>query len=67
MANYTGVAKAGGGFNPFAAGTKTYGGGRKTPNLGATSNRLGYAKRDAKLKARNNALLQFGQKRLGIK
>lgn len=58
------MSAAGGGFNRFAAGTKTYGGGRKTPNLGATSNRLGYAERDAKLKARNNALLRFGQNRL---
>lgn len=63
MVNYRGVAKAGGGFNSYAAGAKTYGGGRSMPTVGRVD-RLGYAERDAKLKARNNALLRVGQKRL---
>lgn len=62
--NYRGVARAGGGFNALAAGNKMYGGGRSMPTLGPVD-RLGYAERDAKLKARNNALLRAGQQRLG--
>lgn len=62
--NYRGVAKAGGGFSSYAAGSKTYGGGRSMPTLGPVDP-LGYRERDLKLKARRNALLQYGQKRLG--
>jgi hypothetical protein len=52
--------KAGGGFNPVAAGSKTYGAGRPFPNMGRTANKAGYGKRDA-MNARANAI----QKRLG--
>lgn len=60
MAGYTGVAKAGGGFNRLALGAKTYGAGRSAPTMGKV-NKLGYAERDAKLKARNAALLRLGK------
>lgn len=60
--NYRGVAKAGGGFSSYAAGNKTYGGGRSMPTLGPVDP-LGYRERDLKLKARQNALLRYGQKR----
>jgi hypothetical protein len=46
------------GFNPFAAGKKRYGGGRDAPNIGMTLDPLGYAERDASVKARNNAILR---------
>ena len=40
------------GFNALAAGSKSYGqSGRSAPNIGPTSNKSGYAKRDAKLAA----------------
>lgn len=35
------------------------------PTVGPVMGRLGYAKRDAALKARNDALLRYGQQRLG--
>lgn len=55
--SYTGVATAGGGFNPLAAGTKTYGGGRPMPTIGPV-NPLGYKERDAQVQARRNAMLK---------
>lgn len=45
-----------GGFNAYAAGIKHYGGGRSMPNLGPVSNKLGYAKRDLKRSALQNAI-----------
>jgi hypothetical protein len=51
---------AGGGFNKQAAGSKTYGAGRPFPNMGRTTSKAGYGKRDAQ-NARANAI----QKRLG--
>lgn len=45
-----------GGFNPYAAGNKTYGGGRNMPNIGPTSDPLGYSSRDLKAKARQAAI-----------
>jgi hypothetical protein len=56
MAGYSGTAVAGGGFNPFAAGTKHYGGGRTMPTMGRV-NPLGYKQRDAQAQARRNAIL----------
>lgn len=47
----------GGGFNNAAAGNKSYGQGRPMPNIGATSNKVGYAKRDQAMAARRDALL----------
>lgn len=38
-------------FNPYAAGAKSYGGGRSAPNVGKTANKTGYAMRDAKRRA----------------
>lgn len=57
---YRGVESDGGGFNPYAAGIKHYGGGRSMPNLGANDPR-GYRERDLKLQARRNALLRRTQ------
>lgn len=51
------VKIGGAGYNNLAAGNRTYGTGRPFPNMGATSNKLGYAKRDAMAKARREALL----------
>lgn len=56
MHNYSGTAKAGGGFEPMAAGSKTYGGGRSMPTMGPVDP-MGYAQRDRKTKARRNAML----------
>ncbi len=56
MLDYTGTAKAGGGFNKMAAGNKTYGGGRPMPTIGPVDP-LGYAERDRKGKSRRNAML----------
>lgn len=52
--------QGGGGFNKNAAGSKSYGMGRAAPNMGKTTNKAGYGKRDA-MNARANAI----QKRLG--
>jgi hypothetical protein len=34
-------------FNPYAAGRKVYGGGRAAPNVGPTSDKIGYRDREA--------------------
>lgn len=44
------------GFNPYAAGRKHYGGGRSMPNIGPVQDLLGYAKRDNKRSAKQNAI-----------
>lgn len=46
------------GFNSYAAGKKTYGGGRSMPNIGPTANMQGYNERDNKARARKSALLR---------
>lgn len=51
----------GAGFNRQAAGRKAYGGGRPYPNAGKTSDIAGYNEREARNRARKNAVL----KRLG--
>lgn len=56
-----GVQVGGAGFNKQAAGRKAYGGGRPYPNSGKTTDKAGYGERDARNKARKNAVL----KRLG--
>lgn len=43
-------------FNSYASGNKHYGGGRSAPNVGAVRNKTGYAARDLKQKARQDAL-----------
>lgn len=54
--NVVGGKPSGGGFIASAAGSKSYGQtGRKAPNIGPVSNKLGYAKRDAKLSAAKTA------------
>lgn len=55
-----GVAKGGGGFNPFAAGLKRYGasGLLTGPNVGPVADKSGYRERDAQTAARRNAILQ---------
>lgn len=47
-----------GGFNPYSAGRKHYGGGRLAPNVGKTANKAGYAARDGRAAARREALLR---------
>ena len=51
------------GFNPYAAGDKRYGFGRRGPNVGPTNDTLGYAKRDREAKGRRNAILRRMQAR----
>lgn len=46
----------GGGFNNYAAGRKYYGGGRSMPNIGPVQNTLGYAIRDRKRSAKQDAI-----------
>ena len=58
-----GSLDAGAGFNKQAAGTKTYGMGRAAPNMGKTSDKAGYGKRDTM--NRNKARAGAIQKRLG--
>lgn len=57
ISNYSGVATAGGGFNPFSAGDKSYGGGRPMPTIGPVDP-VGYKERDASVQARRNAMLR---------
>lgn len=47
----------GAGFNSYAAGNKSYGGGRPMPNIGKTANKIGYGKRDGAMAARRDALM----------
>ena len=48
-------------FKPTAAGKKSYGqSGRSAPNVGPTSNRSGYARRDVKLAAAKRLKNGFG-------
>lgn len=57
----TGLPVGGGGFNPFAAGSKRYGTGLLTgPNIGPVSGagKIGYMERDLQAMARRNAILQ---------
>jgi hypothetical protein len=49
-------------FNPYAAGDKHYGGGRSAPNVGKTTNKVGYGKRDAKKAAMTEAFKRHGGK-----
>ena len=44
---------AGGGYNPYAAGKKSYGGGRPFPNTGkgGAASKAGYNEREAKRQA----------------
>lgn len=44
--------------NAYAAGDKIYGSGRSNPTMGPVGDRLGYVERDAKAKARRNAILR---------
>lgn len=48
------------GFNAYAAGNKTYGGGRNFPNMGPVSGdaKAGYAERDNKARARKAAIMR---------
>jgi len=55
---FSSAPKAGGGFNPYAAGKKHYGSGRPMPTVGRVSDRAGYKKRDVKAAARRDALMR---------
>lgn len=57
MAGY-GANKPESGFNPYAAGKKKYGVGRPMPTTGKVSDKAGYTERDAKMKARKEALIR---------
>jgi len=57
MSMYSGVSVAGGGFSNLAAGNKVYGGGRSMPTIGPVDP-IGYRERDAKARARRNAMLR---------
>lgn len=64
----TGFAAGGGGFQPYSAGPKRYGqSGLQTPNLGPTSDMLGYAKRDREAQAKRNLVLKRMQVQQGLK
>lgn len=52
-----GPAQGGGGFNPYAAGNKSYGTGTPAPHYGAVA-KPGYAMRDGKAAARREALMR---------
>jgi hypothetical protein len=51
-----GASNSSGTFNPYAAGDKRYGAGRIAPNIGPTSDPLGYITRDNKAKAKKMAI-----------
>lgn len=51
-------------INPYSVGNKVYGGGRSMPTLGPVD-KLGYRERDAKHKARRQAILNRMQDKLG--
>ena len=55
-AKFSQPAQGGGCFNAYAAGKKHYGTGRPMPTTGKIANKFGYAERDAKAKARREAL-----------
>ncbi len=57
MNRYSGVATAGGGFSPLAAGIKMYGMGRSMPTMGPVDI-AGYRERDARTRARRSAMLK---------
>lgn len=61
---YTGMATGGGGYNRYGVGAKVYGAGRSAPTMGAVD-KLGYKERDAKQKARRDAMLKRLRANLG--
>ena len=54
---YANAPQGGAGFNPYAAGNKTYGTGRPAPTYGAVD-KTGYAMRDGQAAARRDALMR---------
>lgn len=58
LAETAGAPQGGAGFNAYAAGNKSYGGGRPMPNLGKVSSKAGYGLRDSKMAARREALMR---------
>lgn len=55
---FSSAPRAGGGFNPYAAGKKHYGTGRPMPTVGKVTNKGGYTVRDNKAAARRDAMLR---------
>jgi len=53
------------GFNPYAAGKKKYGAGRPMPTTGKLVDKAGYTQRDAKAKARKEALIRRASGKAG--
>lgn len=51
---------------PYAVGNKIYGGGRSFPTMGPVD-RLGYKERDAKTKARRDAVLRRMKAKINAK
>ncbi len=45
-------------FNPYAAGHKSYGGGRPMPNIGPVADVQGYNERDNRAQARKSAVMR---------
>lgn len=45
-------------FNPYSAGSKSYGAGRPMPNIGPVGNMQGYNERDNKAQSRKNAIMR---------
>lgn len=58
MMNPARYAYGAGGANPYAAGNKYYGAGRSAPNVGPVADKQGYVERDAKARAKRNAMLR---------
>jgi hypothetical protein len=62
---YSAAPQGGGGFNPYSAGKKRYGSGRPMPTVGKVTDKAGYNERDAKMKARKEALIRRASSRPG--
>ena len=58
LAQTAGASQGGGGFEAFAAGKKSYGGGRPMPTMGKVQSKAGYGMRDGKMAARREALMR---------
>lgn len=65
-ARFQAAPQGGGGFNSYAAGHKAYGVGRPMPTTGKVTDKRGYAERDAKAKARREALLRRASSKPGM-
>lgn len=60
------VSRTQSGVAPYSVGNKVYGGGRSFPNIGPVD-KMGYRERDAKSKARRQAILKRLQANMNAK